>query len=311
MLSIIVPCYNCENTIESCVESILDALRFSKITEYEILLINDGSTDGTKRKLDVLSENDEKVKVYYQQNSGVSSARNKGIDNSVGDYINFIDADDTINEKFYFSFVENFDENIDIFVCGINNNISPKLHGGGERISKSGYIEKILSDLNVYGYSCNKIYKRKILDNNNIRFTEGIYFMEDKYFNLEVAINVEEVYYTKENLYNYFEPTTSLSGNSFKKATGMKVWDNLISDARFEKYRERFINEKFHWMIWLLGQMYAEKAEGREEILRELKGNKDIIERSLPKKTVKYIQYKLLLLSPTLVGFIVRRKNRV
>lgn len=246
MLSIIVPCYNCENTIESCVESILDALRFSKITEYEILLINDGSTDGTKRKLDVLSENDEKVKVYYQQNSGVSSARNKGIDNSVGDYINFIDADDTINEKFYFSFVENFDENIDIFVCGINNNISPKLHGGGERISKSGYIEKILSDLNVYGYSCNKIYKRKILDNNNIRFTEGIYFMEDKYFNLEVAINVEEVYYTKENLYNYFEPTTSLSGNSFKKATGMKVWDNLISDARFEKYRERFINEKFH-----------------------------------------------------------------
>lgn len=51
MLSIIVPCYNCENTIESCVESILDALRFSKITEYEILLINDGSTDGTKRKL--------------------------------------------------------------------------------------------------------------------------------------------------------------------------------------------------------------------------------------------------------------------
>ena len=176
MLSIIVPCYNCENTIESCVESILDALRFSKITEYEILLINDGSTDGTKRKLDVLSENDEKVKVYYQQNSGVSSARNKGIDNSVGDYINFIDADDTINEKFYFSFVENFDENIDIFVCGINNNISPKLHGGGERISKSGYIEKILSDLNVYGYSCNKIYKRKILDNNNIRFTEGYIF---------------------------------------------------------------------------------------------------------------------------------------
>ena len=208
MLSIIVPCYNCEDTIESCVESILGALRFSKITEYEILLINDGSTDGTKRKLDVLSENGEKVKVYYQQNSGVSSARNKGIDNSVGDYINFIDADDTINEKFYLSFVKNFDKNIDIFVCGINNKISPKLYGGGERINKSGYIEKILSDLNVYGYSCNKIYKRKILDNNNIRFTEGIYFMEDKYFNLEVAINVEEVYYTKENLYNYFEPTT-------------------------------------------------------------------------------------------------------
>ncbi len=61
MLSIIVPCYNCENTIESCVESILSALRFSKITEYEILLINDGSTDETKKKLDLLSENDEKV----------------------------------------------------------------------------------------------------------------------------------------------------------------------------------------------------------------------------------------------------------
>lgn len=311
MLSIIVPCYNCENTIESCVESILCALRFSKITEYEILLINDGSTDKTKRKLDALSRNDEKVKVHYQQNSGVSSARNKGIDNSIGDYINFIDADDTINEKYYLPFVKNFSENIDIFVCGINNNISPKLYGGGERISKSGYIERILSDLNVYGYSWNKIYKKKILDNNGIRFSEGIYFMEDKYFNLEVAMNVREVYYTKENLYNYFEPITSSYGNSLKKATGMKVWGNLISDSRFEKYRERFINEKFHWMIWLLGQMYAEKAEGREEILRELKKNKDIIERSLPKKTVKYIQYKLLLLSPTLVGFIVRRKNRV
>lgn len=311
MLSIIVPCYNCENTIEMCLQSIIEALNFSKITKYEILLINDGSTDKTKQKLAVLSEVYGNVRVYYQQNSGVSSARNKGIDNSVGDYINFIDADDTINEKYYLPFVRNFDENIDIFVCGINNNISPKLHGGGEKISKSDYIEKILSDLNVYGYSCNKIYKKKILDNNNIRFTEGIYFMEDKYFNLEVAINVDEVFYSKENLYNYFESETSTYGNSLKKATGMKVWDNLISDSRFEKYRERFINEKFHWMIWLLGQMYAEKAEGRKEILRELKENKNIIEKSLPKKTVKYIQYKLLLLCPILVGFIVRRKNKV
>ena len=309
MLSIIIPCYNCESTIEDCYLSILSSLQHNIIEEYEIILVNDGSSDKTLKKLDKIVKTNEKVKVISQGNKGVSAARNLGISLAKGDWLSFIDSDDTVNEEFYKMLHGKYIDS-DLIVCGVNSSIHPRLTGGIERIEREQYIEGILYNLNIFGYVWNKLYKREIIRANSIQFLENISFMEDKYFNLEYSLYINNIKVVLKNLYNYLEPTTSVLGNSDKKQTGLLVWDKLLNDPRFECYSDEFKKEKFKYMIWLLGQMYAEKAEGRESVLEELKGERNYINSVLSKVSSKYIQFKLLLLFPNLVGWTIRIKNR-
>lgn len=95
-LSIIIPIYNAEQFIRRCIDSILE----QTYTDFELLLIDDGSTDDSSRICDVYSENDSRIKVFHKKNGGVSSARNVGLDNANGEWIVFIDSDDAINNQY-------------------------------------------------------------------------------------------------------------------------------------------------------------------------------------------------------------------
>ena len=94
-ISIIIPLYNCESFIRTCVESILCMNR----DDIEIILINDGSTDGTGNICENLAKSSEFVHYFYQENQGVSTARNNGLSKAQGEYVLFIDADDTIDSE--------------------------------------------------------------------------------------------------------------------------------------------------------------------------------------------------------------------
>ena len=308
MLSVIIPCYNCEKTIVKCYESVIKSIKHSSIENYEIIFINDGSSDKTIDILSEISVCNHSVVIINQKNKGVSTARNKELQISKGDWISFIDSDDTVNENFYAVMMDDCKE-VDIIVCGVMSKIHPRLNGGEIKLNKETYINKILYDLNVFGYVWNKIYRKEIIQTNDIKFLDNVMFMEDKYFNLQYAHYVNSAKIIQENLYNYFEPTTSTFGNSEKKITGLTVWDKLISDPLYKNYKDEFKKEKMNYLIWLLGQLYAEKANGREFFLDELKRNQKYINVVLPKFTMKYIQFKLLLISPYLVGWIVRKKQ--
>ncbi|WP_455164925.1 glycosyltransferase family 2 protein [Streptococcus sp.] len=308
MLSIIIPCYNCEKSIVKCYESVLKSIKHSSIENYEIIFINDGSSDKTGDILLEISMSNTSVVIINQLNNGVSSARNKGLKVAKGDWISFIDSDDTVNKNFFDVMMADNQE-ADIIVCGVMSKIHPKLNGGEQILDKETYINEILYNLNVFGYVWNKIYRKEIIQNNDIKFLDNVMFMEDKYFNLQCALYVKSVKFIQENLYNYFEPTTSAYGNSEKKATGLFVWDKLIADPMYTDYKDEFKKEKMNYLIWLLGQLYAEKANGREFFLDELKRNKNYINVVLSKLTMKYIQFKLLLISPSLVGWIVRKRQ--
>ena len=91
--SVIVPCYNCVKTLENTVNSI----RASGLSDYELLLIDDGSTDGTGALCDVLCEKYPELRCIHQPNAGVSAARNRGVDEARGDYLWFVDSDDTVD----------------------------------------------------------------------------------------------------------------------------------------------------------------------------------------------------------------------
>lgn len=92
IISVIVPVYNVEEYLSRCIDSILA----QTFTDFELLLINDGSTDNSGRICDEYIKNDSRIKVFHTKNFGVSSARNKGIENAIGKYISFVDSDDEV-----------------------------------------------------------------------------------------------------------------------------------------------------------------------------------------------------------------------
>ena len=93
LFSVVIPCYNCINTLEATVNSV----QLSGLTDYEILLIDDGSNDGTGNLCNDLCQRHTEVRCVHQENAGVSAARNRGIDNANGEYLWFVDADDTVD----------------------------------------------------------------------------------------------------------------------------------------------------------------------------------------------------------------------
>ena len=118
--SIIVPVYKVEKYIRSCIESILN----QKYSDFELLLINDGSPDNSGEICDEYARSDERVKVFHQKNRGVSSARNVGLENSSGEYILFVDADDILYPDALFILkktIETANEDIDLVQFSMNN----------------------------------------------------------------------------------------------------------------------------------------------------------------------------------------------
>ena len=101
-LSVIVPIFNGENKIENC----LNSIRKQNYNNLEIIVIDDGSTDSTFEICNMIAKEDERVKVYYKENGGVSSARNTGIEKASGKYLMFIDGDDIIDSDFVNSFMQ-------------------------------------------------------------------------------------------------------------------------------------------------------------------------------------------------------------
>lgn len=204
MISIIVPVYNGEKYIERCIESLINN------KDVEIIIINDGSTDGTAKKIEKYKKN-ERLKIIYQENQGVSVARNNGIEIAKGDYIMFCDADDSYDENV----INNISRQIrkgrpDLIVFGrkdIQNSKVISIYNikkiKEDNLNYINYMEKFFCN-GVHTYSvCNKVYRADIIKRKNIKFKSGVDYSEDTLFNLDYIPNctnievVEDCYYLR------------------------------------------------------------------------------------------------------------------
>ena len=112
LVSIIVPVYNAEKYLNRCIDSILS----QTMTDFELLLIDDGSKDDSGRICDEYSEKDARVRVFHKTNGGVSSARNLGLDNAIGDWITYVDADDRCSYEYLEHLLSKVDEGTDLII---------------------------------------------------------------------------------------------------------------------------------------------------------------------------------------------------
>lgn len=209
-ISIIVPVYNVEKYIKRCIESIL-----KQTYEYfEIILIDDGSTDNSSKICDEYYRQDKRIKVIHKENGGVSSSRNVGLDIAKGDYISFIDSDDYIEADMFEKMIETIVSNAaDIVQCNFKSvcenekDSKNKIYKDVEVGNKYFALNEIV-DIPFSNVVWNKIYKKEVL--SEIRFNENIKRFEDVDFTCRVLLNCNRYVKDDSQLYNYFQRQGSL-----------------------------------------------------------------------------------------------------
>lgn len=216
MLSIIVPVYNVEQYLERCVKSLLA----QDLNEYEILLIDDGSTDTSGMMCDELSALSSKIRVIHKTNGGLSDTRNVGIDNACGDYMMFIDSDDsvrpnTIRQVYETAQMNNLDA-LSFSIDRIKDGESEIVNSMGIEVDKVYTGCEFLTCELVSGtfkaMAQKKIYRSKLLKDKKLYFKKGIYH-EDEEWSPRFLLVAERVMQTDIVVYEYYIREGSITTN--------------------------------------------------------------------------------------------------
>ncbi|MCR4707592.1 MAG: glycosyltransferase [Clostridiales bacterium] len=218
VVSVIVPVYNAEDKISRCVSSILT----QDYKDFELLLVDDGSSDGTAAILDAYAQSDSRIRVLHKENSGVSDTRNRALEMAVGKYIQFADADDWLVPEATGMMVRAAEESgagmvISDFYRVVGNRISHKgsidEEGLITRLQFAEYMERSPADY-YYGVLWNKLFRRETIETHRIRMDENLRWCEDFIFNMEYILHIESVYVLRMPLYYYVKTEGSLISKS-------------------------------------------------------------------------------------------------
>lgn len=217
MFSIIMPTYNCERYVEEAINSVLS----QTYSDYELIIVDDGSSDNTFDIIKSIADKNEKISVYRNEHMGVSAARNTGIKNAKHKYVLFIDGDDTWDSDLLKNCNDAMKENCDLAVFGIRSTFYTSddefvrstekdysVDGVREyslKIGKNQLAENInyLFKSNNMSSPCNKIYLRSILFENGLEFSTDCVYLEDLKFNLDYLNYAENVEIIPQSYYNY------------------------------------------------------------------------------------------------------------
>lgn len=231
MISIIIPIYNAEKEIKRMLRSIQN----QSFTEYEVIMIDDGSKDRSAEICKNFTKNDIRFKYYSQKNQGVSIARNNGLKRANGEYIAFLDADDDIDEN-YFEELLKACQNADIAVCDVVVERDGREHkrftGGDVLLNKEEAINLLLSRRVINSGPCAKLYKRNVLSTQEFPLMKTY---EDILFNLGVFSNAAFVAITSKTQYHYIENIQGAM-SSMGKAPSLDI---IVASEQIMNYIEK------------------------------------------------------------------------
>lgn len=210
-ISVIVPVYNVEHYLHQCIDSIIH----QTFRDLEIILVNDGSTDGSAQICDEFAEKDHRIEVIHQQNAGVSSARNAGLEIAHGKYVGFVDADDTIEKDFF----DTLFLAAEINQCDL---VFSKLAAdenylvNNTKYTRNEIADKILPvylGKDIFNSIWNKLYLNELVKRHNVIFPLDKKLGEDAAFNLEFLEFCDALYYLDYVGYHYREVLGSATRN--------------------------------------------------------------------------------------------------
>lgn len=256
-LSIIVPVYNVEKYLKECIDSILN----QKFQDFELILVNDGSTDLSGKICDEYSKKDNRIEVIHKANGGLSSARNEGIEKAKGVYIGFVDSDDWINENMYSHMIDNSNiHNADIVVCNImsmkkNGDEIPYTNINNEiSFTREEAMSELFKNEIILFSACNKIFRKIIFD--GLRYKEGI-ILEDMDLSYKIFNRVNKVYYIHNPYYHYRYNDNSILRSEFNLK---RLDEYMVRKEMYEFYRGEYpdIADLVYYYVCITGSfLYA------------------------------------------------------
>lgn len=233
IVSVIIPAYNAEETLARCLDSFLS----QSCGQFEIIIVNDGSTDSTKSIAEKYASIDSRFKVISQLNAGVSTARNRGLLHATGDIVAFVDSDDFVEpiyiEQLVLTFTEHTPDVVFFEFSRIDNEGNTISMHRLPNLVEDYYDNLIrLSEMDMFGYTWLKAYKKRVLE--DIRFDESMHLFEDEVFTCATLQTPLKLSYIQKKLYNYTcVGSSSLSRRSHKDYyllcdNVFRAWQNLL-----------------------------------------------------------------------------------
>ncbi len=291
LISIVVPVYNASKYLDRCLKSILN----QTYQNMEIILVDDGSTDGSGELCDEYKKLDPRFEVIHQENSGVSIARNKALEIARGEYIAFVDSDDYVTAEFlesmYLGMIEN---HVDLSICGLEKiggiDISTGEYNGdfeNEKIllEKSGIVERDdlwfhSIDSNIIGcYLWNKLYKRDLLNKGGLNPKLSI--GEDMVYLVQYLLNIDRACYIAKPMYKYQMNEMSALNNVDtlqRKAFLKKLKSCMLSTRIIQDYtaneslriRDFVAYRRVRSSVWCMFKLISANVY-EDKLIREIK----------------------------------------
>ena len=345
-LSIIVPVYNGGGYLEKCINNILQ----QNYNKFEIIIINDGSKDNTYEICERIKQLDGRIKVIHSPNMGVSEARNIGIANSNGKYLAFIDCDDHIEKDMYRSMISKLEEeDLDLVMCSYiseyDNYSSKNIFPWDDKILNINHIKdelipRLISKIDKNGYEQDLImgsiwravFKKEILDKNNILFNKEIKYSEDLVFLIQYLFKCKKIFTTNECYYFYNKKTNLQLSTTQKYVPNLSYNLNYVDNEILKIFKRENMELNKNWYLRIITNDYiimsnichftVDKSftERVYEMKKEMSENNFIENINLLSKNELYglrkivifcLKYKLYFLMIIYFTYICRIKEKI
>ena len=314
LLTIVVPVWNTEKYLKSCLNSIIDSIPNKLKNKFELLIISDGSPDNSEK---IIKEYEKKYKYIgyiYQDNHGLGSVRNLALKNARGKYIASVDSDDTINKNFFKEVYNAIEKDVDVFICdwlSITNN--------GKYIT-SAIEYKIFDNLSKYEgllYSsimpstCNKVFKKSLFEDLKLNYYDGKF--EDLSANPFVLLKAKKILYVNKPYYEYYIRSNTL--NRSKPGLSM-VYVLKLFYERLNKYKaycnidlDLFKYYTISWRMedYIFNQLYELDVKEREDIIKYI--YKNFYDEVIDIFSNKYYKEMINTLSDKKKKYIIKRNK--
>lgn len=311
MISIIVPIYNSEKTLSQCIDSILS----QKYSDFEVLLIDDGSTDNSGQICDAYSQKDKRIRVFHQKNQGVSAARNLGLLYINGEFVTFCDSDDWVENTWLLDYINNYHGEDVLYqnaIWHLNN---------GETLFRNITLkeglsirEKILQLYCMYtlGYVWAGLFKSEIIKKYEIHFNTNYLYREDMNFALKYVQHISTICILPVRNYHYIYPNEkrNYTNYSFKNLEALIEETQLITNITQNIPNNRFKISGITYNEILILLLILSTKENQKITVSYIKRVKELQVTSKVLPTKFKILHYLIHLSPFIAFKIFSLNNK-
>ena len=280
LLSIVVPVYNTENYLRNCLNSIIKSIPKKLNGKYEILIINDGSTDNSESIIKEFESKNKSIKYISQKNKGLGNVRNVALKNVRGKYIASIDSDDTVNKEFFKDVLNAIEKDVDVFVCDwLTKTNTDKYETAAIEYGVFNSISKYEGIIysSIMPSTCNKVFKKELFDDLKITYLEDKF--EDLSTNPFVLLKAKSIYYVNKPYYEYYIRSNSI----MRSSVGLSMV-NVLKEVykRLDKYKkyctvdiDKFKYYTISWRMeqYIFNQLYDLSKKEKEEMIKYLYNN--------------------------------------